>query len=126
STSFYLSSTRTPAARDVPFPTSSRRAVSGARHRGTGRRLRERVFGAGAAFGRGEAAALGGDRAALDAVRRRDVHVHQVAVGATHAAAPVPAPPPPPPFAPAPPRPAPPPPPPPTHPVPLPRPPPPP
>ena len=36
------------------------------------RRSGERVLGPGAALGRGQPAALGGDRAALDAVRRRD------------------------------------------------------
>ena len=40
------------------------------------RRLGHRVLGAGAAFGRGQPAALGGDRAALDAVGRGHLHVH--------------------------------------------------
>src|SRR5205823_6824397 len=37
-------------------------------------RLRERVLGPGAALGWGQASALGRDRAALDAVRRRHLH----------------------------------------------------
>ena len=37
-------------------------------------RLGERVLGAGAALGRGQPTALGGDRAALDTVRRRHLH----------------------------------------------------
>ena len=42
--------------------------------------LGERVLGPGAALGRGEPAALGGDRAALDAVRRRDDDLHLAGV----------------------------------------------
>src|SRR5579872_840685 len=37
----------------------------------------ERVFGARAALGRSQAAALGRDRAALDAVRRAELHLDQ-------------------------------------------------
>src|SRR5215831_18049252 len=48
------------------------------------RPLRDRVLGAAAAFRRGEPAAFGGDRAALDTVRGREVHLHgPVAVGWT-------------------------------------------
>ena len=52
-------------------------AMSGGSHRDETRapELRECVLGAAAAFGRGQAAALGGDGAALDAVRRGELHL---------------------------------------------------
>ena len=77
-----LSRTREPVARAARLELTRDREAEDpaadddrvvARHRRPGRRahLRQRVLGAGAALGRREPAALGADRAALDAVRRR-------------------------------------------------------
>ena len=68
-----------PALRQPPLRRAADRDGRGLESRA---RLGKRVLGAGAALGRGQPAALGGDRAALDAVRRvhLDVH-HPVAVG---------------------------------------------
>src|SRR5262245_38439957 len=73
---------------DPPFLALAARLAAGCQldtkrnspHRSGGRESGARVLGPRAALGRGESAALGRDRAALDAVRRRHGHVDEVAL----------------------------------------------
>ena len=62
-----------PALRQPPLRRAADRDGRGLAQRNA---LGQRVLGAGAALGRRQPAALGGDRAALDAVRRVHVDVH--------------------------------------------------